>query len=556
MRQRAALSLLLIASVCLLHPFALAGTKSGTDEEDEAIVKKAGVRGDSESLVQFLRRRSLNEAKRSEVRGWVRDLGSARFTTRQKATRQLLALGPPVLPYLQQALTNPDVEVVSRARRCLDQIRHGPGPELPAAVVRLLVQRRPNRTIETLLSYLPSAESEAVAEEVVGGLERLTERAGNIDPALRAALRDRATARRGAAAYVLGRRGGAADRAEVRRVLRDPDPQVRLEAAHGLTAGGDKGAVPVLLALIKEGPELVAGQADDVLRRIAGETAPDIFFAGKDVEGRRSTALAWDNWWQRYGHKIDWRRVDIGFLGGALVAELETNNIWEAGPGGRPRRDREVDELGGPYDVQALTGGRLLVAEYLAQRVTERDRKGAILWQIKIADPIACRRLPNGNTFIATNRRVVEFRPDAKEAFSYALKEDEIPAVAAYRPLDSSSVYVACQQGLFILDTAHTPVTAKKLAWDTTVSDIQPGSGGRLLLTTASGLKTKVLEVDSAGRSVKEWTIPAAGAATRLANGHILAASSTSRRLFEVDLRGKVVWRKHTEGRPIRVRRR
>jgi hypothetical protein len=554
MHTRRAPRRFLVAASFLLCPLAVgAAAGQAGPSEDDRTVTKAGLRCDDESLLQFLRRRSLSDAKREEVRAWIRDLGSARFADRHKATRRLLALGPPVTPFLHRALADPDVEVVSRARRCLDTIRRGPGPELPAAVVRLLVRRRPPQTVETLLAYLPSAESDMVAEEVVQGLDRLSQRPGKIPPALRAALRARAAACRAAAAYMLGKRADAADRAEVRRLLRDPDAQVRLGAAHGLAAAKDPAAVAVLLALVKEGPDPPAGLADDLLRRIAGETAPDIVFAAGSAAERAAVGAAWESWWRRHGPRFDWRRVHVGLPGGALVAELETNSVWEAGGGGRARW--AVDELGGPYDVQRLTGGRLLVAEFLAGRVTERDRQGKVLWQKSIADPVGCRRLPDGNTFIATTRRVVEFRPDGKEAYSYALKEEQVPAYSAYRPAASSAVYLACQEGLMLLDTRHAPVTAKKLPLDSVPSDVQPAAGGRLLVTAAWGQRAKVMELEADGRVFKEWTIPAANSAARLADGRILAASSSHRRIFQVDDRSKVIWKKPIEGRPMRVRR-
>ena len=43
----------------------------------------------------------------------------------------------------------------------------------------------------------------------------------------------------------------------------------------------------------------------------------------------------------------------------------------------------------------------MLVAEYYAKRVTERDSTGKLLWEISVPSyPVNAQRLANGNTFI------------------------------------------------------------------------------------------------------------------------------------------------------------
>src|SRR5262249_23126987 len=72
-----------------------------------------------------------------------------------------------------------------------------------------------------------------------------------------------------------------------------------------------------------------------------------------------------------------------------------------------------------PIDAQVLPGGRLLVAEINGHRVTERDRTGKVLWEYKVQTPIACQRLPNGNTFVSTNHVASVVTPAGKVVFSY-----------------------------------------------------------------------------------------------------------------------------------------
>src|SRR5207245_1532465 len=76
-------------------------------------------------------------------------------------------------------------------------------------------------------------------------------------------------------------------------------------------------------------------------------------------------------------------------------------------------------------DAEVLPGNRLLVAEYYARRVTERNHKGEILWQKDITGPLVAQRLPNGNTFIATDEMVLEIDRADKEIFSFKMPSGE-----------------------------------------------------------------------------------------------------------------------------------
>jgi hypothetical protein len=370
-----------------------------------------------------------------------------------------------------------------------------------------------------------------------------------------AALQDRVAARRGAAAFVLGLTGNAEQRALVHKLLKDNDLQVRLQAAHGLAGGGDKRAVPALIALFRDGPEAVAWQAEEILARIAGEKRPAETAIAGQPETRRQAAAAWEKWWRGPGLRIDWKHVDVGLQGGVIVAELETDTIWEMSPAGKVRW--QMEDLQGPYDVQVLAGGRYLIAEYLGQRITERDHKGTVLWAKKIDDPVACRRLAHGDTFMATSGKVLQITSAGKEVFSFSPPRDQQPIYAAQVVPARHSVYVACKGGLLVLDTSQKPVPSKKMDIDGEVVDIQSLPGGNLLATVVIGKTAKLKIIDAAGKSASAWTTRAFSAATRLANGNLLAASKWDRSLSLIDsATTKVIWTRHTEGRPIRVCRR
>src|SRR5439155_5681206 len=123
------------------------------------------------------------------------------------------------------------------------------------------------------------------------------------------ALGDKLAARRAAAAVALRRSGGAAQRSAVHRLLEDSEAQVRLRVALALVEARDRDAVKPLIGVLGDLPPEQLGRAEDVLRSLAGDKAPDVG-AGKDEAGRRKCRDEWLAWWDRHGAGIDLARLD------------------------------------------------------------------------------------------------------------------------------------------------------------------------------------------------------------------------------------------------------
>src|SRR5262245_37278867 len=228
---------------------------------DEQLLKEHKVGDDGPALVAYFRKQTLSEADRRALAETVKRLGHRSFAEREKATRDLLGRGAVAVPYLREALGDPDIEVVRRAEHCLAEIDRGPGPALPIAAARLLARKAPPEAVAVLLAYLPQAAEETVVEAVLDSLVTLTPAKAKPDPALAAALADSAAIRRLAAAHVLGRRGDEA----VRPLLKDADVRVRYHAAQALLLGRDRTALPALLALLTEAPTALAWQVEETL---------------------------------------------------------------------------------------------------------------------------------------------------------------------------------------------------------------------------------------------------------------------------------------------------
>jgi hypothetical protein len=239
-----------------------------------------------------------------------------------------------------------------------------------------------------------------------------------------AALMDKEPARRAAAAFVVGR-AAAGQRKAVPPLLNDDDPAVRFHAAAALVSAGDRSGVPALIALLGDGPQTLAWQAEDILYRVAGSEATPSSLGSGDEAGRRKARKEWEGWWKVHGEKVDLARLklDEPQQGLTLICDLNggktgMGRVWEVGRDGKMLW--EMDKAQGPIDAHPLPGGRVLVAEHNGNRVTERNRKGDVLWEARLKNnPVACQRLPNGNTFIATYTELLEVTRDGKTVYSY-----------------------------------------------------------------------------------------------------------------------------------------
>src|SRR5207302_4548092 len=136
--------------------------------EDEAkILHAANVATDNESLLTYLKARTLDDDSRQQVQKLILELDSDKYAVRQKATTELKQLGRPALPYLKKTMKNSALEVVERAKECVQAISARTASEPVAEVVRLLALREAPGAAEALFNYLPFADEPALEEEIL-----------------------------------------------------------------------------------------------------------------------------------------------------------------------------------------------------------------------------------------------------------------------------------------------------------------------------------------------------------------------------------------------------
>jgi hypothetical protein len=181
-----------------------------TTAVDLKVLKAMNVGPDGPALLTFLRSQIRGEADRKAINDLLKQLADESFEVREKATTQLIALGPVAVPFLREATKDDDAEVSRRAKMCLEKIGSATRPDgAVGAALRLVAARKPAGAAEVLLALAPSVTDPALKNELYWALEAVAVRDGKPDKIVEQALDDKDPSRRAAAAAALGKDGGA-----------------------------------------------------------------------------------------------------------------------------------------------------------------------------------------------------------------------------------------------------------------------------------------------------------------------------------------------------------
>jgi hypothetical protein len=542
--------------VCLLSwpagQFACAATP-GPLTSDEQKLKEAGLGTDDASLLDFFRRQTLSRPAREKLATLVQQLGDKSFKIRDKASIDLPTLGMMAVPFLREAATSSDPEVACRADACLRQIEEKDlRVGIPAAAARLVAARKPEGATDVLLAFVPSAENDSVAEEVRTALAGIAVHEGKAEPALLAALEDPAPLRRAAAVEALSQAGLAKQLPQVRKLLHDQDLGVRQRTGLALAVAGEKEAIPVLIDLLSQLPPARGRQIETFLLRLAGDKPPPVAL-GQDENSRSKCRAAWTAWWQEQNGQ-----VDLGQLRGVkplrgytLLVMLDIGRVVEVDADNKPRF--QIDGLSFPLDAQMLPEDRVLVAEHFGNRVTERKRNGEIVWEKGVQMPLVAQRLPNGNTFIATQSQFLEVEPSGKVVMTRGLPSGE--QIMKAQKLANGDIACMTSSYRFVrLNAAGKEIQTIPVAVYTSGGRIDVLPNGHVLVPESKN--NRVAEYDAEGKVV--WQVPFNQpiAAVRLANGDTLITSLSQPRAVELDRTGNEVWEYKTDTRVTRAFRR
>jgi HEAT repeat protein len=497
---------------------------------------------ESNRLLEEVRKRTVTEPLRQKCDELIKQLGDADFNVREKAQAEVKGMGSLILPLLRQAVRDPDLEIRNRARDCLSQMERDKSLPLSPITVRLISLRKPAGAAETLLAYIPYRDDDTVQAEVQLALNAVAFKDGKPEPVVVRALSDAQGARRAAAAEALCL-GGDRDRLPaIHKLLSDSEPAVRLKTALALAGIGERDAVPALIELIGELPSTQVEAAEEYLQRVAGERAPDNLPGGDDSTARKKRQQAWAAWWQANGERVILvdRYPPAGterYLGHILMVIANTGEILELGPDRKVRW--KMNGLMNPRDVQVLGNDRILIAEWNAQRVSERNRRGDILWQKQLPGsyPLGAQRLRNGHTFITCNNKLLEVDRGGNEVYSINRPQQDV--VMARRMRHGEIVLVSTTRRVIRMDTSAKEIKSfgVQMVWQTGVNILPNGH----VIIPATWMN-RVIEYDAEGKSVWEITAMQPQSATRLRNGNALISPQVwPAKVIETDPSGKQV---------------
>lgn len=556
------LSPLALLVLVALPLFAAAAEADAYKAVDERTLKEAEVGNNGVALIAYFRSRIPAEAVKDNVELLIRQLGDDDFLVRENATTALIALGGAAAPLLRLAAKETpdgDVEVIRRAEKILKAIDKVAGPAVSMAAARALARHNPDGACEVLLDYLPYADDDGIAEEVRQALTVVGFRAGRPHKALTEALQDEDVRIRSAATFALIRSGDAELRKDLKTLLKDADPLVRLRAALAFFEHKDKDSLPAMIGVLGELPVERLWAVEDILNLVAGDKAPNVAL-GSDAAAHQKSREAWQTWWKTEGNALDLAKLDLGqrLKGLTLITTYGpgiNGQVFEVGADGATRW--QIAALQYPVDAEVVGDNVVVIAEYRRRRVVAMDFKGTVKWERGVASyPTGIQGLPDGNTLIISRNQLLEVDADGKDVKTLNLTVTGILAGARKMPDGGYVTLASTGQVTFLDKDGKTQKSFKTIAVSTGLGgarfDVTPT--GRILIPHYTA--NKVVEYDRDGKEVWSAAVQMPGSVVRLPNGRTLVGSMASQRIVELDRDGREVWEFKSAGRVMSVRKR
>ncbi len=551
---------------------------------DEEALKQAGLTPtDANSLIEYLKARTLTEGDQNRIGEVIKRFGADDFEERVKATEEVERFGPAAISPLKAAERHADPEIAYRARLALKRMEKVPHSAVVAAAVRAVVKLKPKDGAAALIGFLPMADSDDVADEIRTALVALAVVDGKPEPAIVAALDDKLVVRRAAAYLALIEGGDPNERIRIKEtfaqvkaaVRKEPDTDTKFRGLWALLmTTREKEFLTDLIDLI---PKLHRGriwQMEELLLQLAGPAKPDARF-GKSEEALTKARDAWAGWWAKAGAKIDLTKFVFSprSTGHTDIIEydysgLGRQRIVTLGPDLKEKAKLTgagVSQLYNPSDVRKLSNGNYLVAETNNSRVTERDSTGKIVKTTAVTTPLAIDLLPDGGMVVVSRNQVVQYDKEMKQQWLYP-RQQQYDIMSGRRLPGGDIIFVTnTPQGgncyrLSGKDGKEVgkPFTLGRIG---SYQSFDATGDEKILVCEFNRVVEYDLKDGEKAKEVWKYDCNAPSSCQRLPNGNTLIAQvnyGASGRVIEVDPTGEVVWEYMApEGlRPARAYRR
>jgi hypothetical protein len=341
-----------------------------------------------------------------------------------------------------------------------------------------------------------------------------------------------------------------------------------------VTHAKDRQAVRPMIQLLVEVPQSAAWRIEETLIRLAGDAAPTVALGGNEA-ARQKCRDAWLAWWEKDGETVDLAKLDgaAPTLGYTLIVARNQSNL--SGKVFEVNAAKEIlwqiDGLTLPMDAIVVGKDRVLIAEQNAQRVSERDFRGNVVWTKSIPPlrgmpslPVGLQRLPDGNTLIVCRNHVMEWDGEQHSVGkTYERPQQAQQDIIAATKLRNGELIVLTNQGNCIrLDKDGKELSASSPNGQSFVpfGYIDALPTGNVLITQ----QNLIAELNAEGKQVSALTAIRPTCVQRLSNGNTLIAGGGSTAatanvaVRELDRNGNVAWEyRFTDGTiPYRAHRR
>jgi hypothetical protein len=187
-----------------------------------------------------------------------------------------------------------------------------------------------------------------------------------------------------------------------------------------------------------------------------------------------------------------------------------------------------------------------LCCDYQGNKVAAVSADGKIEWEFSCPNPQDCWLLPNKNYLICYRTGARELTPDKQTVWEY--KAPEKVEVHSCQPLPNANVLVAEGGTCRIIEIDRAGKIVKELripaAAQSTheqVRGVRKAKNGHYFLSLKG--EHKVAELGSDGKTIREIKIPGdTHEVVPLANGHLLITCGDGHKVIELDGAEKVVW--------------
>lgn len=540
----------------------------GAQLSDDAALKEAGLSAtDADSLLGYLKARTLSDADQSKIGEVIARFGVDDFEERIKATEEVEKFGSAAIGPLKNATQNPDPEVAYRARIALKRMEKVPHSAVASAAVRALVKLKHKDAAAVMLGFLPMADTDEVAEDIRTGLIALAVVGEKAEPALLKALDDKSVIRR-SAAYVALIEGGPADqririkeafplvKAAVRKET-DTDAKFRGLWSMLLTTR-EKEFIPDLIDMIPQLPRGRIWQLEEFLLLAAGNAKPEAKF-GKSEESLTKARTAWAGWWKQKGDAFDLVKFEFNprITGYTDIIEYDANygryRIVTLGPDEKVKASLGaigVNQLSYPSDVKRLPNGNYLVAEQNGNRVTERDSTSRIVKTTSLSQPLNIDLTADGGMVIVCRNQIIVYDKDGKQVWQFTRQQYDI--MGGRRMPNGDIVFVTQWNGqpnqpnIFRLAGKDGKEVGKPLSMGRVqqYQSIDATGDDKVLVNEYN----RVVEYDlKTGKEVWKYDVNNPTSAQRLPNGNTLITymytpQGQPGKVIEVDTSGDIVW--------------